>query len=638
LVHAPNGKLSTLAISDPQDSVSNTWSITSATTVRSNPAKTLTIDYTGTGLSTYSLSAGSGGDDITLSSTKASTTVSGNDGDDHIKVEAIGHATEVNGDNGNDTVDVATGDLVVIGAMLTVNGGGHSASPDRTVFKGGNTNAGVFTFTPTSTLEDQGDTLNVQDQSKTGTTIYNITGTKVTRTGANAVNYGTFELLNLRGGIEDSDIIISMNALPTVVTVDGGGALRDNRLYIKGTTGADSMTVGDFSMDESNRSQFEVTNINRMWLEAGAGSDVLHNRTAAVPALMDGGNARSTPATTATPAAPQVDTIVSDAKSNGKYSPVLLGNDGADNLQTTNPNRPTNALFQDKGTTYLVGDYFINPTKEFRLQAVKAGSKFGETGDAYTTRDVAPGANNHLLARRDGLFSGDFLNVTFDSIVGGGLTVIDWLRGRLGITVTNAGIAGRLAEINFHVRQFVRTPGTPDVPVAGSRTYRPQASSSTSPGSWNPNGGEFTGEAAPESISYMMTNPFEAGDVNGDGRISAFDALAIINELNLNGAHALDPASDGPFGMDGGAERPPIDFLDVNGDMAVTAMDALAVINKLNTGTTTYVIPEFIPFADVDAWEAANPEPAPSQEGLWTDEALLALLTLWEANDDDSDE
>jgi probable HAF family extracellular repeat protein/VCBS repeat-containing protein len=60
-------------------------------------------------------------------------------------------------------------------------------------------------------------------------------------------------------------------------------------------------------------------------------------------------------------------------------------------------------------------------------------------------------------------------------------------------------------------------------------------------------------------------------DVNADGRISAIDALAIINYLNSGQSSLLAESNLVP---------PP--FLDVNGDERVTALDSLLVINYLN--------------------------------------------------------
>lgn len=63
-------------------------------------------------------------------------------------------------------------------------------------------------------------------------------------------------------------------------------------------------------------------------------------------------------------------------------------------------------------------------------------------------------------------------------------------------------------------------------------------------------------------------------DVNGDGFVSAMDALVIINSLNANGV-GPNPA---------GATGPP--FLDVTNNGEISPTDALRVINALNGGTS----------------------------------------------------
>ena len=83
---------------------------------------------------------------------------------------------------------------------------------------------------------------------------------------------------------------------------------------------------------------------------------------------------------------------------------------------------------------------------------------------------------------------------------------------------------------------------------------------------------------APEFI-----NVDDALDVNDDSTINAFDAISVINELNLYGtrslqSHALASAGEVP-GF----------YVDVNGDGNVSAFDAIAVINWLNTHSVTTV-------------------------------------------------
>jgi len=65
-------------------------------------------------------------------------------------------------------------------------------------------------------------------------------------------------------------------------------------------------------------------------------------------------------------------------------------------------------------------------------------------------------------------------------------------------------------------------------------------------------------------------NPNNIYDVNDDGRVTALDALLIINSLSRHGA---GPISGFPS---------PDRFYDVNGDGRITALDALLVINFLN--------------------------------------------------------
>jgi cyclophilin family peptidyl-prolyl cis-trans isomerase len=69
-------------------------------------------------------------------------------------------------------------------------------------------------------------------------------------------------------------------------------------------------------------------------------------------------------------------------------------------------------------------------------------------------------------------------------------------------------------------------------------------------------------------------NPLNHLDVSRDGRVTAFDALQIINYLNSGQPSNLP---------DSNATTPP--YVDPNDDLRVTALDALLVINFLNTPT-----------------------------------------------------
>ena len=59
-------------------------------------------------------------------------------------------------------------------------------------------------------------------------------------------------------------------------------------------------------------------------------------------------------------------------------------------------------------------------------------------------------------------------------------------------------------------------------------------------------------------------------DVNGSGRLSATDALAVVSDLLLSGARAVPP--------DAGT---PLFYVDTNNDSMVTPRDALIVIRQL---------------------------------------------------------
>ncbi|MEP1645564.1 dockerin type I domain-containing protein [Rhodopirellula bahusiensis] len=73
------------------------------------------------------------------------------------------------------------------------------------------------------------------------------------------------------------------------------------------------------------------------------------------------------------------------------------------------------------------------------------------------------------------------------------------------------------------------------------------------------------------------TDPLDAADVNGDGEVTALDALVVINGLNRADTSILKthvPPILGGEGM----------HYDVNGDGEVSAIDSLRVINRLNQG------------------------------------------------------
>ena len=92
-------------------------------------------------------------------------------------------------------------------------------------------------------------------------------------------------------------------------------------------------------------------------------------------------------------------------------------------------------------------------------------------------------------------------------------------------------------------------------------------------------------------------NALDKFDVNGDGHVTPLDALAIINDLNKNGTHALTtlasdfatPATQSVTAQASGTQASPTLFEDVNGDGVVSPLDALSVINALGANDVAQV-------------------------------------------------
>jgi VCBS repeat-containing protein len=110
-------------------------------------------------------------------------------------------------------------------------------------------------------------------------------------------------------------------------------------------------------------------------------------------------------------------------------------------------------------------------------------------------------------------------------------------------------------------------------------------------------------------------NPNQPTDVNADGRVTAYDALMVINELNRrlvsNQSSLLAPkASFSTSGAEG--EASDLQFYDVNNDGRVTAYDALSVINDLNAegedsdDRVAFEIHAYLPGTDTPVSEVAR--------------------------------
>lgn len=81
-----------------------------------------------------------------------------------------------------------------------------------------------------------------------------------------------------------------------------------------------------------------------------------------------------------------------------------------------------------------------------------------------------------------------------------------------------------------------------------------------------------TATVTTQVVASRLQNPREFADVNGDGHVTAIDALLIINHLNRMGNVSEIPVL--------ATDRGP-NFYDVSGNQVITAVDALRVVNAL---------------------------------------------------------
>lgn len=112
-------------------------------------------------------------------------------------------------------------------------------------------------------------------------------------------------------------------------------------------------------------------------------------------------------------------------------------------------------------------------------------------------------------------------------------------------------------------------------------------------------------------VGPEFVNTFDSLDVNADTRITAFDALAVVNELNSNGTRSLRE-----YDLGNNGKLLPQYYVDVNNDGVVTAFDAIQVINWLNRHPGSGEATSGGEFAPLTAGSSAgeNVEPAGSEE------------------------
>jgi hypothetical protein len=127
---------------------------------------------------------------------------------------------------------------------------------------------------------------------------------------------------------------------------------------------------------------------------------------------------------------------------------------------------------------------------------------------------------------------------------------------------------------------------------------------------------EYTTGSVPNQSPLMVQSTVSPLDANGDGGVSAVDALVIINYLSTQAA------------SQGEGEMPAQDY-DTNGDGSVSALDVLQVINYLSRSNATAASESEEAFA-VPLLDAVNPAPPGS-----LDDDLIRMLADDQFNADD---
>ena len=187
------------------------------------------------GLTTLTISLGSGNDTLLISSTaSATTTVNGNGGADKFNVRATTGALKLNGGNGNDTFNFGTlasavgGTVNSIVGLVTINGGGDS------------------------------DTVNVDDTGDTASNTGKLTATSLTGLGLGAgINYSAVETLKINLGSGDDKF--NVQGTSAVTTLNTG-------------SGTNTINVGSLAPAASGI----VDNIQGALTITGSGNDTLN--------------------------------------------------------------------------------------------------------------------------------------------------------------------------------------------------------------------------------------------------------------------------------------------------------------------------------------------------------------------------
>ena len=350
------------------------------------------------------------------------------------------------------------------------------------------------------------------------------------------------ENINVTTGSADDVLTISgtiplgIAAAGQIVRFDGGLGAND-RLEVRGGEGSDLITVGGIG---GVPEPFEIANVPFVRLQGRGGNDQLVNQSAAI-GVLDGGSG-------------------DDVLAGGTGTDALTGGAGRDDL------------FGRAGDDVLFSDRDFGSDAELRAE-----DELLDGGDEVTTQpgDVCVQVGLDLVRNCELLGDG-----------GAQKDVLTLLRARLVPVDAISFEAGNDLLAPFGT---IAAPSTALLSVTEPSLLAPTAPAVGILGVASPTvGGPAIGNAAtadPAIADPVVVPPPTGGgtseplgmllDINGDGRISALDALFVINQLNRDSSRSGDAASEPISSL---IRRPG----DVNGNGTVSPLDALIVINHLN--------------------------------------------------------
>ena len=314
-----------------------------------------------------------------------------------------------------------------------------------------------------------------------------------------------------------SDVPITAPTTGIVVSFDGGGG--DDLFRVVGTVFDDRVTIRSPITTGTTRAPFEIDDVEFVRVDGFGGDDQIVNKTSA-QGVLNGGDGN-------------------DILVGGSDSDLITGGAGID------------AVFGCEGNDILLPDHHFGDNAPDPLIATD-----GELIDGGPEDSLSPGDVAIQLGE-------DFVNDIESLGDGGGLkNALTWIRA-IFIPLGSITFDGTSSLVEAFGRALTDPPGlnrdnlfdeTDDVvaPVP------PQANAAT-------------------SMLMTIHNDVLPSDVNGDGNVSALDALVVINQL------ARDQAGTSGEGEPSFSYH----FPDVNGDGRATALDALLVINTLQRRATT---------------------------------------------------